>query len=82
MHFITGKHIERRTFLRGMGASVALPFLDAMVPAGRLGDSRRAFLAADKMPLICIEEVHGLAGCNDWGAVSYTHLTLPTILLV
>ena len=68
MHFITGKHIERRTFLRGMGASVALPFLDAMVPAGRLGDSRRAFLAADKMPLICIEEVHGLAGCNDWGA--------------
>ncbi|GIS79107.1 MAG: hypothetical protein CM1200mP14_06730 [Gammaproteobacteria bacterium] len=37
MHFITGKHIERRTFLRGMGASVALPFLDAMVPAGEAG---------------------------------------------
>ena len=36
MNFITGKHIERRTFLRGMGATVALPFLDAMVPAGRL----------------------------------------------
>ena len=26
-------HLARRTFLRGLGASVALPFLDAMVPA-------------------------------------------------
>jgi hypothetical protein len=31
--FITRKHLSRRTVLRGMGASVALPFLDAMVPA-------------------------------------------------
>ena len=31
--FITKKHIERRTFLRGMGAVVALPLLDAMIPA-------------------------------------------------
>jgi hypothetical protein len=30
---ITGKHISRRTVLRGVGASIALPFLDAMVPA-------------------------------------------------
>ena len=36
MHFLTGRHIPRRTFLRGLGTSVALPFLDAMVPAGRL----------------------------------------------
>ena len=27
------KHISRRTILRGMGAAVALPFLDAMVPS-------------------------------------------------
>jgi len=25
--------VPRRTFLRGLGASVALPFLDAMAPA-------------------------------------------------
>ena len=25
--------LPRRTFLRGVGATVALPFLDAMVPA-------------------------------------------------
>ena len=30
---ITGKALPRRTFLRGMGATVALPFLDAMTPA-------------------------------------------------
>ena len=31
--FITKKHLERRTFLRGMGAAMALPLLDAMIPA-------------------------------------------------
>jgi len=31
--FITRKHLSRRTFLRGTGAAVALPLLDAMVPA-------------------------------------------------
>src|SRR5687768_6089514 len=30
---ITGKHLSRRTILRGLGASVALPLLDSMVPA-------------------------------------------------
>ena len=30
---ITKKHLHRRTFLRGMGATVALPLLDSMVPA-------------------------------------------------
>ena len=33
--FITKKHLRRRTVLRGLGATVALPFLDAMVPAQR-----------------------------------------------
>jgi hypothetical protein len=31
--FIFNKSLSRRTVLRGMGASLALPFLDAMVPA-------------------------------------------------
>src|SRR5712692_1371750 len=30
---VTKKALRRRTFLRGMGATVALPLLDAMVPA-------------------------------------------------
>jgi hypothetical protein len=31
--FITRKHLSRRTFLRTAGATLSLPFLDAMVPA-------------------------------------------------
>ena len=68
MSFITGKHIPRRTFLRGVGATVALPFLDAMVPAGRVFAKSRA---TERTRLICIEEVHGLAGCNNWAATKY-----------
>jgi hypothetical protein len=33
MMFITKRHLSRRTFLRGVGASVALPLLDSMVAA-------------------------------------------------
>ncbi|MES2603657.1 MAG: DUF1552 domain-containing protein, partial [Pseudomonadota bacterium] len=31
--FLTKKHLPRRTVLRGLGASIALPLLDAMIPA-------------------------------------------------
>jgi len=31
--FLTNRSLSRRTILRGMGATLALPFLDAMVPA-------------------------------------------------
>ena len=67
MNFITGKHLPRRTFLRGMGATMALPFLDAMVPAAR---TRREALT-DPTRLLCIEEVHGQAGCNVLGASKF-----------
>ena len=30
---VTKKHLPRRTFLRGLGTTLALPFLDSMVPA-------------------------------------------------
>ena len=33
MTFLTGAHINRRTLLRGVGAAIALPALDAMFPA-------------------------------------------------
>jgi len=54
--FITSKRISRRAVLQGMGATVALPFLDAMVPAGRL-----LAAAPPKVRLACIEIVHGAA---------------------
>ena len=32
--FVTKKHLTRRTMLRGVGTAMALPLLDAMIPAG------------------------------------------------
>jgi hypothetical protein len=54
-----------------MGAAVALPFLDAMVAAKAAG--ARGAAAAERTRLICIEEVHGLAGCNKWGASKFLY---------
>ncbi len=34
MNVLTGKHLNRRSLLRGVGAALALPMLDAMIPAG------------------------------------------------
>jgi hypothetical protein len=36
MSFLTSRALPRRTVLRGLGATVALPFLDAMLPAASL----------------------------------------------
>ena len=33
MSFITKKHLSRRTILKGVGATLALPLLDSMIPA-------------------------------------------------
>src|SRR5688500_16940515 len=64
MHFLTGKPIPRRTFVRGMGATVALPFLDAMIPAGRIWRAA----PGNNTRLVAIEMVHGAAGCEGRGA--------------
>src|SRR5689334_21240408 len=69
MEILTGKAMPRRTFLRGLGAVVALPYLDAMVPAmGAL--TKRSILSApgEKTRFVAIESVHGAAGSNVWGA--------------
>ena len=60
MYFLCGKAMPRRQFLQGMSATVALPYLDAMIPTGR-----GAFGAAKQAPrLVAIEMVHGSAGSN------------------
>lgn len=58
---ITQKHLSRRTILRGMGVTMALPFLEAMRPAGA------AKAAGKKIRLACIEMVHGSAGSTTIG---------------
>ena len=61
--------------LRGLGATVALPFLDAMVPARGLWSRTARAAALDRTPLVCIEMVHGAAGSCEWGASQ--HLWSP-----
>jgi hypothetical protein len=57
--FVTGKHLSRRTLLRGVGVTLGLPLLEAMAPA--LGRALPAAAAA-KTRLACLEIVHGAAG--------------------
>jgi hypothetical protein len=60
--FIWNKHLDRRTFLRGMGTTVALPLLDAMIPARGL----LASTAARPVPrLAFVYFPHG-AIMNEW----------------
>ena len=61
----------RRTLLKGMGAAIALPLLDAMLPAG----TALAKALPAKQRLIAIEMVHGAAGSTAFGAKQ--HLWAP-----
>ena len=73
MSFMTQKALPRRTFLRNMSAVIALPYLDAMEPAGRFlakVGGAGAPLTGHKR-LVTIESVHGAAGSNTWGASKY-----------
>src|SRR6185295_15299545 len=58
---ITKRHLSRRTVLKGMGVTVALPFLDAMTPA------LAAAAASPKVRFVAIEMVHGAAGSTAYG---------------
>ena len=54
--YLTKKHLPRRTFLRGAGVTLALPFLESMVPAlGAFAQSP----AAPKTRLVTIFAPHG-----------------------
>src|ERR1700716_3162754 len=66
MPFLTRKHLSRRTVLRGMGATVALPFLDAMMPASA-ARARPEAATSTARRLIAIEMVHGSAGSKGIG---------------
>ena len=62
MSYISKKHLSRRAVLKGMGVTVALPFLDAMVPASTAFAKTAAAASATKTRLVCMEMVHGSAG--------------------
>jgi Protein of unknown function (DUF1552) len=62
--FLTRKRLSRRAALKGLGVTIALPFLDAMVPAAAL---RAQGAAQPKVRLLAIEMVHGAAGSTVHG---------------
>jgi len=68
---ITKKHISRRTVLKGMGVTVALPVLDAMVPAATAFAKTSAGASASKVRLVAMEIVHGAAGSTAFGAKKF-----------
>ena len=74
MPFITRKCIPRRTVLKSMGATVALPFLDAMVPAATASTGAAA-ASGHRTRLVAIEMVHGSAGSTQFGVKE--HLWSP-----
>jgi hypothetical protein len=57
--FLTGKYIPRRTFLRGVGVAVSLPFLEAMAPAVLRGQSAR-------QPVHRLGFMYAPNGANPW----------------
>jgi len=59
---ITKRALSRRTLLKGIGATVALPMLDAMMPAGASAQGGRK-----PIRLIAMEMVHGAAGSTAYG---------------
>ncbi len=73
--YITKRHISRRTVLKGMGVTVALPILDAMIPAGTAWAKTEAAASSSKVRLVAMEMVHGSAGSTAIGVQK--HLFAP-----
>jgi len=63
MAFLTRQHLDRRTALKGIGVTVALPLLEAMLPA-RTAEARQL---GRKLRFVAIEMVHGAAGSTAYG---------------
>ena len=50
--FVSKKHMSRRTVLRGMGVTVALPFLESMLPAMTLARTATVCRQADHLQIL------------------------------
>src|SRR5262245_27759281 len=70
--YITKRHLSRRSVLKGMGATLALPFLDAMTPAST---ALAKTAAKGTVRFVAIEMVHGAAGSSVFGEKA--HLWSP-----
>jgi len=64
----TKSHVSRRSVLRGLSSSIALPLLDAMIPAHTL---LRRTAAVSPPRFVAIEMVHGAAGSTALGRLRH-----------
>ncbi|MBN4046744.1 DUF1552 domain-containing protein [bacterium AH-315-P07] len=62
MNYLTRSHLSRRTFLRGVGAAMALPVLDAMTPAAT---ARSALVTKTPMRMAIVYLPNGVI-MKDW----------------
>src|SRR5207247_11181779 len=73
------KHLSRRTVLRGLGATIALPFLDAMYPAFASQAVKKS-LASNRMAFLYVANGIVMEGWTPAGGVGSTPLVeLPRI---
>lgn len=77
MGFITRKHLSRRTFIRGAGVTMALPFLESMVPAASAASQNKAL---SPTRLGCIYFPHGVTQDKWKPATSGTGFEFTEIL--
>jgi hypothetical protein len=61
---LTNKPLGRRTVLRGLGATLALPLLDSMVPALAFSAQAKQ-LAKSPVRLGYVYTPNGIIGCSD-----------------
>ena len=75
---LTRKHVSRRTLLRGLGAAVALPVLDAMTPALSIASSVSRKIAPNRMVFVYVP--NGIDMRNWTPAAEGQAFELPKIL--
>ena len=81
---VTRRRLSRRTLLKGMGAVIALPALDAMTPAFAAGATRASAGAAGKPPLrLAFNYVPNGVTMADWtpsgsgGSFAFSRILTP-----
>ncbi|HMF76095.1 MAG TPA: DUF1552 domain-containing protein [Bryobacteraceae bacterium] len=75
---ITGKHVSRRSLLRGVGAAIALPMLDAMVPALSVAATAMRKTSPNRMAFVYVP--NGVDMRNWRPDAVGRNFTLPKIL--
>jgi len=75
---ITGKSVDRRTFLRGTSAALALPLLDSMTPAFAVDKARPIRMGFVQVPNGIMNLGNEFAPKGAGGALTEPHHKLPS----